>query len=170
MADVEERPRARSRAWWSVATLGLVGLTLWLLWQAGTATWDAAVLALRGEVVSARVIDAQLHTKLGMADDLVVVPAGSDVAATVSTHREDLGVGAVVDVVVDPDDPTRADLASDGWPWLATVMPLFLAFVCGVSALLTLSAALGLPPPDETDGTDEPGEDDAAPDQDAESS
>ncbi|MFC5141313.1 hypothetical protein ACFPK1_23955 [Actinomycetospora rhizophila] len=159
MADVDERPRARSRAWWSVVTLALVAATLWLLWQAGTATWDAAVLAVRGEVVSARVVDAQLHTRLGMADDLVVVPAGSDVAATVSTHREDLGVGAVVDIVVDPQDPGRADLASDGWPWLATVMPLFLAFVCGVAALLTLGAALGLAPPEEPDAPeDAPGD------------
>lgn len=141
----------RSRAWWALATLGLLAGTGWLLWQAGTATWDAAVLAVRGEVVSARVVEVELHRRLGMADDLVVVPAGSDLGVPVVTHREDIPVGAVVDVVVDPGDPERADLASDGWPWLATLMPLFLAFVCGVTALLTLGAALGI-------ATEEPGD------------
>jgi len=149
--DVRQPPRARSRAWWSIVTLALVAGTVWLLWQAGTATWDAAVLAVRGEVVSAQVVEVDLHRKLGVADELVVVPAGGDVAAPITTHREDIPVGAVVDVVVDPDDPARADLASDGWPWLATTMPLFLAIVCGVTALLTLGFALGVPMPSEED-------------------
>ncbi|MEJ2860373.1 hypothetical protein [Actinomycetospora flava] len=152
--DAGRAPRTRSRAWWSLVTLALVAGTVWLLWQAGTAVWDAGVLLVRGEVVSARVVEVDLHRKLGMADELLVVPAGGDVAAPISTHREDIPVGAVVDVVVDPDDPARADLASDGWPWLATTMPLFLAVVCGVTALLTLGFALGVPMPSEED---EPG-------------
>ncbi|GAA4939037.1 hypothetical protein GCM10023204_54870 [Actinomycetospora succinea] len=134
-----------------MVTLVLVAGTGWLLWQAGTAIWDATSLAVRGEVVSARVVDVDLHTRLGMADDYLVVPGG-DVAVPISTHSEDIPVGAVVDVVVDPDDPGRADLAGDGWPWLATLMPLFLAVVCGVTALLTLGFALGVPMPFEESG------------------
>ncbi|MEJ2890451.1 DUF3592 domain-containing protein [Actinomycetospora aeridis] len=162
MADDEApagpTPTVRARVGWAVVTLGLVGLTLYLLWQGGSAIWDAAVLAARGETVSARVVEVDLNTKLGMPDELVVLPGGATVPVEIATRREDIGVGAVVDVVVDPDAPDRAALASDGWPWLATLMPLFLAPWVALSALVTLGPALGVrtSDPSEQEAAGEP--------------
>ncbi|MDD7931588.1 DUF3592 domain-containing protein [Actinomycetospora straminea] len=151
MGDVEElppgyvRPTRAGRVGYAVATLGFVCGTVFLLWQGGSATWDALMLAVRGEVVSARVVEVDLHTKMGMADELDVVPAGTTIPVEISTFREDIPVGAVVDVVVDPADPTRADLESDGWPWLATTMPFFIAPFAALLALLMLGFACGQP-------------------------
>lgn len=186
MGDVEElppgyvKPTRAGRVGYAVATLGFVCGTVFLLWQGGSATWDALMLAVRGEVVSARVVDVDLHTRMGMADELSVVPAGASEPVEISTRREDIPVGAVVDVVVDPSDPTRAALASDGWPWMATTMPFFLAPFAALLALLMLGFACGQPvyhreldpgaddPDEPTDATpDEPagGTADAAPDE-----
>ncbi|MGE3286881.1 MAG: hypothetical protein AB7J32_12380 [Pseudonocardia sp.] len=92
------------------------------LWLAGSATWDAAVLAVRGEL-KAGTVAAVTHTSWARADRVEVAVAGSG-WATVHTPRKDLAAGTPVALIVDPDDGSRAALADDGWPWRQTVLPL----------------------------------------------
>ncbi|MGE0295374.1 MAG: hypothetical protein AB7R99_01660 [Pseudonocardia sp.] len=92
------------------------------LWLAGSATWDAAVLAVRGEPREGTVV-AVTHTSWARADRVEVALPGGE-RATVHTPRKDLAAGTPVALVVDPDDGSRAALAGDGWPWRQTVLPL----------------------------------------------
>jgi uncharacterized protein DUF3592 len=129
-----------------VGLLLLVG-AVWAGVNAGTATWDAAVLLVRGESVPATVVAADHDSRLGRMDDLVVaLPAPYDVRAEVATPREDLEPGDVVATVVDPDAPARAALVEDGWPW-RTTLPLLLVPVLALPALFALGlAAFGRSP------------------------
>lgn len=144
-----------------VGLLLLVG-AVWAATSAGTATWDAAVLLVRGESVPATVVAADHDSRLGRMDDLVVaLPAPYDVRTEVATPREDLEPGDVVATVVDPDAPARAALLDDGWPWRTTV-PLLLVPVLALAGLFALGlAAFGRSPGTgrETTGreTTEPG-------------
>jgi hypothetical protein len=123
-----------------VGLLLLVG-AVWAAVGAGSATWDAGVLLVRGETVPARVVAVDHHTRLGRMDDLVVdLPAPYAARAELATPREDLEPGAVVDTVVDPDDPTRAALDEDGWPW-RTTLPLLLVPLLAVAGLFGLGTA-----------------------------
>jgi len=155
-AAPEEPPRPRSRAaraFWALAGLVCVGFTVYALGQLASTTWDAAVLTYRGEVVPATVVEVDLNTKAGMPDELVVaVPPPHEGVATIETRREDLGAGAVVDVVVDPSDPSRAALADDGWPWLDLSILLLGVLAGPVFALGALAAALGLRTTDRRTG------------------
>jgi len=146
-APPDSRPPSRAaRAFWALASLVCVGFTVWAVWQLASTTWDAAVLTYRGEVVPATVVEADLNTKAGMPDELVVaVPPPHEGVATIETRREDLGAGAVVDVVVDPSDPARAALADDGWPWLDLSILLLGVLTGPVFALGALAAAVGPP-------------------------
>jgi len=143
--------------------VGAVGAAV----NAGTATWDAAVLLVRGESVPATVVAADHDSRLGRMDDLVVaLPAPYDVRTQVATPREDLEPGDVVATVVDPDAPARAALVDDGWPWRTTV-PLLLVPVLALAGLFALGlAAFGRSPGTEPEtpepetpepGTTEPG-------------
>lgn len=148
------RPDSRTaRAGWGVMGLAWFVATSWLVLQFVSTTWDAGVLLVRGEVVAATVVEVDLGTKLGQSDELVVTtgPPHSG-RAEITTRREDIPVGAVVEVVVDPDDTSRASLAEDGWPWYATLFPLFLIPFTALAALLTGGRALvGSSPDDDGD-------------------
>jgi hypothetical protein len=148
-----------------VGLLLLVG-TVWGAVNAGAATWDAAVLLVRGETVPATVVAVEHRYKLGRMDDVVVaLPSPWGGRAELTTPREDLEPGAVVATVVDPADPSRAALDEDGWPW-RTTLPLLLVPVLALAGLFALGlAAFGRastrqPPDDIAD--DDSSDDDTA--------
>jgi hypothetical protein len=158
-APGSSRPPSRAgRAFWALASLVCVGFTVYVLWQFASTTWDAAVLTHRGEVVAATVVEVDLNSRTGMPDELVVAsPPPHEGVAIIDTRREDLGVGAVVDVVVDPRDTSRAALAEDGWPWLDLAILLMGVVTGPIFALVALGAALGLTSDDEA-GADADGD------------
>lgn len=124
-----------------VGLLLLVG-AVWAGWAAGSATWDASVLLVRGETVSATVVAVDHDDRLGRMDDLVVaLPPPYGGRAELVTPREDLEPGAVVATWVDPADPHRASLADDGWPWRST-LPLLLVPLMALAGLFALGVAL----------------------------
>jgi len=135
----------------------LVG-AVWGGVNAGTATWDASVLLVRGETVSATVVAVEHRYKLGRMDDVVVaLPPPHGGQAELTTPREDLEPGAVVATVVDPADPSRAALDEDGWPW-RTTLPLLLVPLLALAGLFALGRAVfGRPStreaPDESEDT-----------------
>ena len=100
--------------------------TVYLLQWAGSATWDAHLLRVRGEVRPATVVEVD-PTGWGKPERAWIAVAGADgtiVTARVTTSRKDLEAGRAVHAVVDPSDPQRAALAGEGWPWRQTVVPL----------------------------------------------
>lgn len=168
MSDTDVSPAARgsrapsrvARTGWGLLALVWIGLTVWLLVQFVATTWNAGVLLVRGEVVQATVVEVDLRTRFGREDELVVTTGPPHTGrAEIATYREDIPVGAVVPVVVDPDDTSRASLAEDGWPWYATLFPLFMAPLAALAALLTVGRAVGDPAPDgdRASGTGETG-------------
>lgn len=98
-------------------------LTAVVVHLAGVAAWDDHVLGLRGEPDRATVV-AVRHTPPGRADRAEVDTERFGGTAWVTTPRKDLRTGETVDVIVDPRDPARAELAGDGWPWRQIVIPL----------------------------------------------
>ena len=123
-----------------VGVLLLVG-AVWGAVNAGTATWDATLLLVRGETVSATVVAVEHRYKLGRMDDVVVaLPPPYAGESALETPREDLEPGVVVATVVDPADPTRAALADDGWPW-RTTLPLLLVPLLALAGLFALGLA-----------------------------
>lgn len=157
-------PRSRSSIVGAVVSgLVLLGVAGWMFWLGATAAWDAGVLLVRGEDVLSTVVEVDLNTKMGMPDELVVVhPPPYSGEATVMTRRHDIGVGAVVPVVVDPYDPSRAALGDAGWPWFATLGRLLFAPLFGLFGLFLLVWAAG-PPREQREGTDDTdGEPDAS--------
>ena len=141
----------------------VVGLLLLLgaVWggvNAGTATWDATTLLVRGETVSATVVAVEHRYKLGRMDDVVVaLPPPHGGQAELATPREDLEPGAVVATVVDPADPSRAALEEDGWPW-RTTLPLLLTPLLALAGLFALGlAAFGRSATRQEPDTTEPG-------------
>ncbi|MDF2977517.1 MAG: hypothetical protein K0S40_2245 [Actinomycetospora sp.] len=153
-------PRTRSAIVGAVVSgLVLLGVAGWLFWLGATATWDAGVLLVRGEDVLSTVVEVDLNTKTGMPDELVVVhPPPYTAEATIVTRRHDIGVGAVVPVVVDPYDPSRAALVDAGWPWFATLGRLLFAPLFGLFGLFLLVWAAG-PPREQQAGADDTGGD-----------
>jgi len=146
-----------------VGILLLVG-AVWAAVNAGAATWDAAVMLVRGESVPATVVAADHDDRLGRLDDLILaLPAPYDVRAEVATPREDLGPGDVVPTVVDPEAPVRAALVDDGWPW-RTTLPLLLVPLLALAGLFALGlAAFGRSPDTTGPGTTEPPDDPTVP-------
>jgi hypothetical protein len=123
-----------------VGLLLLVG-AVWGGVNAGAATWDATVLLVRGETVSATVVAVEHRYKLGRMDDVVVaLPPPHGGRSELATPREDLEPGAVVATVVDPSDPSRAALEEDGWPW-RTTLPLLLVPLLALAGLFVLGLA-----------------------------
>lgn len=117
--------RARWLAVLLVRIAALVGAAL-LLQMSGTAAWDAHVLDLRGEPHPATVLDVT-RTRWFKPDraTLAVAGVGPSAAVQVDTPRKDLDVGDPVEAIVDPREPQRAALASDGWPWGQVLGPLW---------------------------------------------
>jgi hypothetical protein len=95
-----------------------------LLQMSGSAAWDAHVLGLRGELRSATVVELT-RTSWGKADRATIAIAGAGPAVQVTTPRKDLDVGEAVEAIVDPQEPQRAALAGDGWPWRQVLLPLW---------------------------------------------
>jgi len=152
------RPARGARAGWALMGFAWFGATIWLLVQFVGTTWDAGVLLVQGEVVTATVVETDLRTKWGREDTLVVTTGPPYTGrAEIATFREDIPVGAVVEVVVDPDDPSRASLAEDGWPWWTTLYPLFLLPFTALGALLGWAYALDPPRRDGGDGGEDDG-------------
>lgn len=130
-----------------LAGLAALGFAGWILVRGLDTSVDAAVLVVRGEVVAATVVDVDLDTKPGLPDELVVALRPPYTGhAVIDTRRHDIGVGQVVAVHVDPEDPTNATLVADGWPWSATVDLLFAPMAAlGGLALLARAASPATP-------------------------
>lgn len=153
---MDTRARVSARAsridWVTDLVVGLLLLVgaVWTGWTAGSATWDASLLLVRGETVSATVIAVDHDYRLGRTDDVVVeLPPPYSARAELVTPREDLEPGTAVATWVDPDDPQRVSLADDGWPWRST-LPLLLVPLMGLAGLFALGlAAFGRGTPDQ---------------------
>ncbi|MEU7814687.1 DUF3592 domain-containing protein [Pseudonocardia sp. NPDC049154] len=120
-----EARRVGSLRWYGVLLVRVAALVMTgvVLQTAGSAAWNDHVLGMRGEPDRGTVV-AVRHTSPGRADRVEVDTARFGGTAWVTTPRKDLDVGDTVDVVVDPRDPARAELAGDGWPWRQIVIPL----------------------------------------------
>ncbi len=108
-----------------------------LLQMSGSAAWDAHVLAERGEVRPATILELT-RTSWGKADRATVAILGVGPAVRVTTPRKDLGVGDAAPVIVDPREPQRAALAGDGWPWRQVLVPL-----CGLPLVVLVGGRFG---------------------------
>jgi hypothetical protein len=108
-----------------------------LLQMSGSAAWDAHMLGLRGELRPGTVLELT-RTSWGKADRATLAIAGASSAVQVSTPRKDLDVGDAVEAIVDPQEPQRAALAGDGWPWRQVLLPL-----CGLPLVALLGRRYG---------------------------
>jgi hypothetical protein len=139
--------RARRITAWLVRIAALtVGLVL--LYLSGSAAWDSLALGVRGEPHRATVLHVD-RTSWARADgaEVAVEGFGGPVVTSVTTPRKELQVGDGVEVIVDPENPKRAALAGDGWPWRQVLIPL-----CALPLIVLLGLRYGRLPPRRSAG------------------
>ena len=135
--------KSRSERGWRIAIAAFV---LVLVAMAGAAVVflglvadfvrDEVVLRQRGQVVSATVLEInRSERRRNLPAQVVLAYTGPEPAGRVEVRGVPDGVyaGAVVPVLYDPQDPSRARIATLGWPVMDTLLPLL---GVGVSALL----------------------------------
>jgi hypothetical protein len=125
--DAGTEASAGGALWITVLLVRIAALAaaVLLLQMSGTAAWDAHVLDLRGELRPATVLDVT-QTKWLMPYRVTLAVAGVGPSAAVQVEtRKDLDVGDRVEAIVDPQEPQRAALAGDGWPWGRVLGPLW---------------------------------------------
>ncbi len=135
--------KSRSEPVWRIAVAAFVlvlvamaGAAITFLTLAADVMRDEVVLRQRGQVMPATVLEInRSERRKNLPAQVVLAYVGPEPAGRVEVRGVPDGVdaGAVVPVLYDPQDPSRARIATLGWP----VMDILLLLLgVGVSALL----------------------------------
>jgi Protein of unknown function (DUF3592) len=119
--------------------VAMVGAAIVFLGLAAGAARDEVVLRQRGQVAPATVLEInRSERRKNLPARVVLAYVGPDPAGRVEVRGvpDDVDVGAAVPVLHDPQDPSRARIATLGWP-VMDVLVLLLGVV--VSALLPVA-------------------------------
>jgi hypothetical protein len=107
--------------------VGLAGAAVVFLGLAADFVRDEVVLRQRGQVTPATVLEInRSEQKKNLPAHVVLDYVGPEPAGRVEVRGVPDGVdaGAVVPVLYDPHDPSRARIATLGWPVMDTLLPL----------------------------------------------
>lgn len=122
-----------------VVLVALAGAAVVLLAFAADVVRDEVVLRQRGQVAPATVLEIdRSERRANLPAQVLIAYTGPGPAGQVEVRGvpDDIDVGAVVPVLHDPQDPSRARIATLGWPVLDTLLPLLGA---GVAAVLPVA-------------------------------
>ena len=138
MVDTE----SRSGRGWRIAVAAFVvflvamtGAAIVFLGLAADFVRDEVVLRQRGQVASATVLEiSRSERRKNLPAQVVLVYTGPEPAGRVEVRGapDGIDVGAVVPVLYDPQDPSRARVATLGWPVVDTLLPLLGVVVSAV--------------------------------------
>jgi hypothetical protein len=106
---------------------------------------DEVVLRQRGQVASATVLEiSRSERRKNLPAQVVLTYTGPEPAGRVEVRGvpDGIDVGAVVPVLHDPQDPSRARIATLGWPVMDTLLPLLGVVVSAVLPVAMLRVRL----------------------------
>jgi hypothetical protein len=140
--------RAESgNGWWRIVVaafvvvlVALAGAAVVFLALAADFVRDEVVLRQRGQVASATVLEiSRSERRRNLPAQVVLAYIGPAPTGRVEVRGvpDGIDVGAVVPVLYDPQDPSRARIATLGWPVVDTLLPLL-----GVVASAVLPVAM----------------------------
>jgi hypothetical protein len=122
-----------------VVLVAMAGAAIVFLALAADIVRDEVVLRHRGQVAPATVLEInRSERRKNLPAEVVLAYTGPEPAGRVEVRGvpDGIDVGAVVPVLHDPQDPSRARIATLGWPVMDTLLPLL---GVGVSALLPVA-------------------------------
>ena len=137
--------KSRGERGWRIAVAGFVvvlvamaGAAVVFLGLAADVMRDEVVLRQRGQVTSATVLEINRSERRNLPAQVVLAYVGPEPVGRVEVRGVGDGVdaGAVVPVLYDPQDPSRARIVTLGWPVMDV---LLLLLGVGVSALLPVA-------------------------------
>jgi hypothetical protein len=119
--------------------VALAGAAVVFLALAADLVRDEVILRQRGQVAPATVLEiSRSERRSNLPAQVVLAYTGPEPAGRVEVRGvpDDIDVGAVIPVLHDPQDPSRARISTLGWPVVDTLLPLLGA---GVSAVLPVA-------------------------------
>src|SRR3712207_4546708 len=138
MVDTESRS---DRGWriavaaFVVVLVGLAGAAVVFLGLAADFVRDEVALRQRGQITPATVLEINRNEqRKNLPAQVVLDYTGPEPAGRVEVRGvpDGIEVGAVVPVLYDPQDPSRARIATLGWPVVDTLLPLLGVVVSAV--------------------------------------
>ena len=124
-----------------VLLVGMAGFAVVFLGLAADFVRDEVVLRQRGQVTPATVLEIdRSEQRKNLPARVVLDYVGPEPAGRVEVRGapDGVGPGAVVPVLYDPQDPSRARIATLGWPVMDTLLPLLGVVVSAVLPVVTL--------------------------------
>jgi Protein of unknown function (DUF3592) len=112
-----------------VVLVALAGAAVVLLAVAADFVRDEVVLRQRGQVASATVLQiSRSERRRNLPAQVVLAYTGLAPAGRVEVRGvpDGIDIGAVAPVLHDPQDPSRAGIATLGWPVVDTLLPLLI--------------------------------------------